>query len=400
MNAPSSMHEMKIMTQLPDMGSGPIPVEPYISPAYFQKEKEKIFKKAWINMGRVSAHIPNPGDYIVHHLEMFNAPILLVHGRDGVVRGFYNVCTHRGNSVASGSGNARSAFVCGFHGWAFGLDGSLKTVPSEEQFPGLDRKQYGLKPVSTEVWRGWIFINMQEQPDTSLVDFLGGWGKQMEGIPFEDYDHIGRYATQLKCNWKAYIDAFQEAYHVGIVHAESIPDLAANPETFVLNSFRAYGPHRSLSVWANPEHKPSPAEALAWKYGGAITPGKDEKLKATTANPSGDDNWWFDINVCFPNFFIDVGTGWMLTYNFYPVSENETFWEINSYQLRATSAGQKIAQAFTSNSLRDLLYEDLSTMEGCQRGLDSGVMKTIFPGNFELPIRHQHWAVEQWVNGK
>jgi len=50
--------------------------------------------------------------------------------------------------------------------------------------------------------------------------------------------------------------------------------------------------------------------------------------------------------------------------------------------------------------LRDLLYEDLSTMEGCQRGLDSGVLKTIIPGNFEIPIRHQYWAVEQWVNGK
>jgi hypothetical protein len=90
----------------------------------------------------------------------------------------------------------------------------------------------------------------------------------------------------------------------------------------------------------------------------------------------------------------------MLTYNFYPVSENETYWEINSYQLRATSVGQKIAQSYTSNSLRDLLYEDLSTMEGCQRGLDSGVLKTIIPGNFEIPIRHQYWAVEQWVNGK
>ena len=400
MNAPTSYHEMKIMTQIPNMGTGPIPIEPYISPEYFKKEKEKIFKKAWINVGRVDAHIPNPGDYLVRDLEVFNASILLVHGRDGVVRAFHNVCTHRGNLVTKDSGNARSAFVCAFHGWAFGLDGALKTVPSEEQFPGLDRSKYGLPKINAEVWRGWIFINMQEKPDTSLVEFLGGWGKQMEGVSFEDYEHIGRYATQLKCNWKVYLDAFQEAYHVGIVHAESIPDLAANPETFVLNSFRTYGPHRSLSVWADPNHKPSPAETLAWKYGGAITPGKDEKLKSNSVNPSNDESWWFDINVCFPNFFIDVGTGWMLTYNFYPVSENETYWEINSYQLRATSVGQKIAQSYTSNSLRDLLYEDLSTMEGCQRGLDSGVLKTIIPGNFEIPIRHQYWAVEQWVNGK
>ncbi len=219
MNAPASTHEMRVMTRIPDMGSGPIPVEPYISPEYYKKEQEKIFKYAWINVGRVGAHIPNPGDYAVRELDFLDASILLVHGRDGVVRGFYNVCTHRGNSVASGSGNARSAFVCAFHGWAFGLDGGLKTVPSEEQFPGLDRAQYGLKPIATEMWRGFIFINAQEKPATSLVEFLGGWGKQLE--------------------------------------------------------------------------------AIAWKYGAAITPaGTIEQSPAN--NPSKDENWWFDLNVCFP----------------------------------------------------------------------------------------------------
>jgi phenylpropionate dioxygenase-like ring-hydroxylating dioxygenase large terminal subunit len=316
-----------------------------------------------------------------------------------VVRGFYNVCTHRGNSVAIGSGNARSAFVCGFHGWAFGLDGSLKTVPSEEQFPGLDRKQYGLPPITTEVWRGWIFIHAQEKPDTTLVEFLGGWGKQMEIIPFEDFELVGQYDVRLRCNWKVYIDAFQEAYHVGIVHAETIHDLANDPEVFIPASFRAYGPHRSLSVWADiSKHKPAPAEALAHKYGGSITPGKSGGLPAGV-NPSNDEKWWFDINVCFPNFFIDVGIGFMFTYNFFPVSANETFWEVNIYQTRAESSGQKLAQGYTAISLRDLLYEDLSTMEGVQRGLESGALKTIFPGNFELPIRHQYWAVEQLLKG-
>jgi len=397
MNAPTSSHEMKIMNHLPDMGDGPLPVEPYISPEYFEKEKEKVFKRAWINVARVSAHIPNPGDYTVRELDFLNAPILLVHGRDGVIRGFYNVCTHRGNSVASGSGNARSAFVCGFHGWAFGLDGSLKTVPSEEQFPGLDRAQYGLKPITTEVWKGFIFINAQEKPAMSLAEFLGGWGKQMEDIPFENYDHTGRYTTRLKCNWKVYIDAFQEAYHVGMVHAESLPILAKNPESFVLTSIRTYGPHRSISAWADPGHVPTPAEAIAWKYGSAITPaGTIEQSPAI--NPSKDENWWFDINVCFPSLFIDVGMGWFLTYNFHPVSENETVWEINSYQLHANTASQKLAQEYAKILLRDVLYEDLSTMEGVQKGLDSRVMKTILPGKFEITMRHQYWAVEQWVN--
>jgi phenylpropionate dioxygenase-like ring-hydroxylating dioxygenase large terminal subunit len=402
MNAPTSIHEMKIMTQLPDMGSGLIPVEPYISPEYFQKEKEKIFKRAWINIGRVDAHIPNPGDYMVRELDFLNAPVLMVHGRDGVIRTFYNVCTHRGNSVASGSGNARSAFVCGFHGWAFGLDGSLKTVPSEEQFPGLDRGQYGLKPIITEVWKGFVFINAQEKPDTSLVDFLGGWGGQMESIPFENYKHISRYTATIKCNWKAYIDAFQEAYHVGMVHAESLAYLAQRPEVFVPTSMRTYGPHRSVSVWSDPSYPPSPSETIAWKHGTSLVSNEQiGVLKAPPGiNPSKDENWWFDINVCFPNFFVDVGTGWYFTYNFFPVSENETYWEVNFYYQRPQTAGQRCAEEHMKVGLRDLLYEDLTTMEGVQKGLESGVLKGILPGNFEMPVRHQYWAVEQWVNAK
>ena len=398
MNAPTSIHEMKIMTRLPDMGSGPIPVEPYISPEYFKREQEKIFKRAWINVGRVSSHIPNPGDYMVRELEAIGASILLVHGRDGVVRGFHNVCTHRGNPVAKDSGNVRTAFVCAFHGWAFGLDGSLKTVPSEEQFPGLDRSKYGLSPITTEVWNGFIFINAQAKPTAPLVDFLGGWGEQLKDMPFDKYDNIGRYTTRLKCNWKVYIDAFQEAYHAIIVHAESLGGMAKIPDVLVPTSMRTYGPHRSLSVWANPKHEPSPAEAIVWKCGGGFLISEATRDKPTYANPSNDDNWMFDINVCFPNFFLDVVTGFYFTYNFFPVSVDETYWEVNIYHLRASTPSQKIAQEYTKIALRDVLYEDLSTMEGVQQGLSSGVLKTILLGDFEAAIRHQYWAVEQWVN--
>ncbi|MFZ2629481.1 MAG: aromatic ring-hydroxylating dioxygenase subunit alpha, partial [Rugosibacter sp.] len=369
-------------------------------PEYFQKEKEKIFKRAWINIGRVDAHIPKPGDYMVREMDFLNAPVLMVHGRDGVIRTFYNVCTHRGNSVASGSGNARSAFVCGFHGWAFGLDGSLKTVPSEEQFPGLDRSQYGLKTITTEVWNGFIFINVQDKPATPLVEFLGGWGEQMKGISYENYEHTGRYTAHVKCNWKVYVDAFQEAYHVGLVHAESLAQLAMHPDMSVPTSMRTYGPHRSISTWMHPQYKPSPVEAIAWKYGASLVNPVGSTEASSAINPSKDENWWFDINVCFPNFFVDVGTGWYFTYNFFPVSEHETFWEVNIYQLHASTPSQQIAQSQMNSALRDVLYEDLSTMEGVQQGLNSGAIKTILPGECEATIRHQYWAVEQWVNAK
>jgi phenylpropionate dioxygenase-like ring-hydroxylating dioxygenase large terminal subunit len=207
--------------------------------------------------------------------------------------------------------------------------------------------------------------------------------------------------VQLRCNWKVYIDAFQEAYHVGLVHAESLAYFANQPEVFVPTSFRTYGPHRSLSAWADPSYPPSPAEMIAWKHGTSLVSERDGVVKPPAGiNPSKDENWWFDINVCFPNFFVDVGTGWYFTYNFFPVSENETFWEVNMYYQRPKTPGQRCAEEHMKVILRDALYEDLSTMEGVQRGLESGALKGILPGGFEMPIRHQYWAVEQWINAK
>jgi len=124
--------------------------------------------------------------------------------------------------------------------------------------------------------------------------------------------------------------------------------------------------------------------------------GKGEK--SPSINPSNDDNWMFDINVFFPNFFVDVGMGFYFTYNFYPVNENETVWEVNFYQPYTTKPSQKLSQEYAKIFLRDVLYEDLSTMEGVHKGLRSGALKTLLLGEFEAAIRHQYWANEQWIN--
>src|SRR3546814_1494748 len=97
------------------MGTGPLAVEPYISAEFFEKEREKIFRRAWLEVARTE-ELPNAGDYVVREIEVLKTSILLVRGKDGVVRGFHNVCTHRGMAVAiCDKGNAQG-FICNFHG--------------------------------------------------------------------------------------------------------------------------------------------------------------------------------------------------------------------------------------------------------------------------------------------
>lgn len=399
MNKPNQqLPQMRVPTPIPDMGTGPIPVEPYISEEFFEKEREKIFKRAWLEVLRVE-EIPQVGDYLLIELPILNTTVIVVRGKDDQVRAFHNICTHRGNTVALESGNTRN-FVCSYHGWVYGLDGELLDRPGEAYFEHSQKCDLGLKKLACDVWNGFIFINYQPEPEVGLVEFLGQMGRDMQAFPFDDLSHIARYQARVKVNWKAFTDAFREGYHVAMVHGGSIPDSMnspANPQGVPVSS-RLYGSHYSMSTWANPEHKPTPSEALAWKMGMTFSPG--EQLEMGGVNPSGDEIWWFDMNMVFPNFYAAMGPGWVFTYHFWPRSVDETDWIMNIYQMDAKDYGELIAQEHTKVLLRDLLYEDLSTLESTQRGMASGVLTELNISNsMELSVRQQQWVVQQWVNG-
>lgn len=407
--APSG-RKVKWTTGDPGLPRGPLSVAPYVSPEFFEREREAIFRQAWLEVARAE-EIPDPGDFLVVPMEVWNAEIIVVRGRDGRIRAFHNVCRHRGMKVSRCPGRPvggdpelylkgnTNVFMCPFHGWTYDLDGGLRAVLGEEYFDDFDRSKLGLVPVSCDEWRGFIFVNWQHQPRWTLREYLGGLGDQLDPYPFENFNHIATYSARCKANWKVVIDAFQEAYHAVFLHGRSIPDCAENPEYALPTSVRVYGSHRSLSVWANPKHVPTPAEALAWKYGLSFTPG--ELIDVPGINPDGDDNWWFDINVVFPSFFCDVGPGWYFTYNFRPVAVDQTYWVMKIYQLDARRPSERVAQEHTKCLLRDIVYEDLSTLEETQQALASGAVQDLVVSyDMEIAVRHQHHAVMQWVDGE
>ena len=125
----------------------------------------------------------------------------------------------------------------------------------------------------------------------------------------------------------------------------------------------------------------------------AIDPAKAGRFPGT--NPCNVPNFSFDINVVFPSTFIDVGDGYYFTYEFWPISVNETHFIFKSYALPAKSWGQRIGQELSIIFLREGVAEDLSTLETTQEGLESGVMQTMVLSDQEIAIRHQHLVVEQ-----
>ncbi|MCG2634013.1 MAG: aromatic ring-hydroxylating dioxygenase subunit alpha [Gammaproteobacteria bacterium] len=384
----------------PELGTGPVSTEPNRSQAFFELEKEKVFKKSWLNLGR-DEDIPNPGDYMVKDVEILNASFIIVRGQDNTVRAFHNACPHRGNKVASGTGNTKG-FACGFHGWTFDNQGALVFVPDEEQFFNFDKKDFCLKSVNCDVWEGFIFINIDPNPTETLDEWVGELKGDLAGYPFETMACLGRYKARVKANWKIVVDAFQEGYHVAHVHKRSIPDAFTgedNPHCHI-SSVKLFDRNRRGSIYANPNHQPGPTEALAWKYGATLTQGAtaEHTTLPRGVNPEKRPEWGFDFNVVWPNFRFDPGQGWYFADNFWPISVDESIYEIALYMPPPKNAGQQISQEFTRVLLRDAVREDLSTLEACQQAIMSGAMDTFVLSDMEVAVRHQYKVLNDIVN--
>jgi phenylpropionate dioxygenase-like ring-hydroxylating dioxygenase large terminal subunit len=387
----------------PELGTGPVPVGPCIDPEYFEREREKIFGSVWLNVGRVE-EIPGPGDYIVKELDVCRSSVLVVRGRDGVVRGFHNVCKHRGNRLARQCAGSARAFVCGFHGWTYSLSGDLLHVPDEEQFFGLRKAEYGMAPVATDVWEGFIFVNLAREPAQSLRSYLGELGESLAGYPFNRMSLGGHYRAEVNANWKVTLNSFQEGYHVAFLHRKSAGRAyasKASPVTHALE-FRLYDLHRMMSIPGADAYVPTPVEIVAHQFGTSITnvAGKEEE---TTSRPPGlnqsrSPNWVFDMIIFFPNFFMFLFDGTYFTYNFWPLSLDRTLWETRTYYPQARNAGQRFSQEYAKCALRDTLREDGNTLEAIQSNLASGAISNFVLQDQEILIRHSHKVVENLLN--
>jgi phenylpropionate dioxygenase-like ring-hydroxylating dioxygenase large terminal subunit len=386
----------------PEVGTGPIPIEPYISREFFEKEQALIFRKVWLNVGRVE-QLPNPGDYFVKDLAVCKTSILIVRGKDGAIRAFHNMCAHRGNKlVADASGTCKGLFTCKFHGWAYGLDGSLRHISDEASFFNLNKEALGMTPISLDTWEGFIFINLDPNPKETLDEYLGEFGTGFSGYPFAELAATPFFwQTELKANWKVIKDAFQEVWHIPILHHKTIPDVfadTANKYGHALN-FTLYPRHGRISLAGNYDRTPTTVESFALRYGSGATVIKQSGSDTPRGvNPTRDPNWSIDGNAIFPNCLLYVAARTYLTHTFWPLAEDRTLWEVRFYYPKARTLAERFSQEYAKVILRDINMEDGSTMERTQTMLGSGAKKEIVLQDQELLIRQHHKVTETYLH--
>lgn len=190
-----------------------VPASFYVEPATFQEELEKIFATSWQPVGHAS-QIPHPGDFFT--IELCGEPLLIVREAQSLLRGFYNVCRHRAGPPAEGCGS-RKLFRCGYHGWTYGLDGSLISAPEFEGVEDFRPEDFSLAPVSVGEWMNLIFVSLQPHPEP-LLESLGELPSQAERFGLDRMKLFERRTYDMKCNWKTYVDNYLEGYHLPSVH--------------------------------------------------------------------------------------------------------------------------------------------------------------------------------------
>jgi nitrite reductase/ring-hydroxylating ferredoxin subunit len=228
-----------------------IPIERYISREFFALEVERLWKRVW-QMACREEDIPNIGDNIVY--DIAGMSFIVVRTGPDQFKAFYNSCLHRGRMLRESGSIRATEFRCPFHGFAWNIDGSLKHVPCEWDFPQLKPAQWQLPEAKVGRWGGFVFIN----PDADarpLEEFLGPeLTDQFRRWPLERRYKQAHVAKILRCNWKVAQEAFMEAFHVVATHPQLLPGIGdANSQYDVWGNF-------SRAITANG----TPSPHLAW----------------------------------------------------------------------------------------------------------------------------------------
>lgn len=384
-------------------------VASHVSGVIYDAEVQRIFRRLWLMIGRVE-DVPEPGNFMLREIPTLNAELLIVRGKDGVVRAFYNTCAHRGVPVVHQRRGSALTFRCPYHSWLYGADGSLRSIPAQEQFPCVNKADNGLVGVTLDVWNGFLFVNFAPEPMQTLDEFLGGLGQLHGSLPFERYAFHIDTVYDVAGNWKAGMHTFSEGYHITTAHSRTLtPQIvtAANP-TFNFYDINLFGPHSTLTSERNFDWRPkSPVVTFAiGQMRPAVMPRGDDVSHDSAApddgacknevdfathpaiNRIGLPNFGVETITIYPNICLQPLGGGYLWMTFWPMAPDRMRVEVRSHSLTApTTLRGEFATAYAAAAARDVLSEDFALTAQQQRGLAMGARKHQNFGENEALLR-------------
>lgn len=190
-----------------------VPGEFYASPHIADVEKERIFLKTWLCVGRVE-EIPEVGDYTT--CVIADEPFVLARDESREVVAYMNMCLHRGVEVVTGKGNAKD-FSCPYHAWLYDIGGNLITAPRMKE-THADLKNCRMRRLQSVTWRGWIFVTFNADP-VPFGEFIAPFeGETLWWFKTEQCRLAEKMVIEVDCNWKLLVENLVDVYHVPVLH--------------------------------------------------------------------------------------------------------------------------------------------------------------------------------------
>lgn len=193
-----------------------LPPRVYHDQEVLDYEQDAWFAGGWVAVGRDEDAL-TPGQFFLATVAGEN--IIIVRGNDGELRGFYNVCRHRGARVVEEACGTLARFQCPYHAWIYDLDGTLRQPRHTELLVDFDPAAWGLAPVRVDVWQGIVYVDLSDSAEP-LVDFLGDIVSEFARFDLGALRRARRIDYDVKSNWKGLVENYQECYHCPGVHPQ------------------------------------------------------------------------------------------------------------------------------------------------------------------------------------
>jgi len=314
-----------------------IPASWYVDERIAELERQSVFSRSWQVVARAD-QVRQPGQFVAAQLA--GEPLVAVRGADNQLRAFYNVCRHHAAAVVTEAEGKANILRCPYHGWSYGLDGSLKGAPEFEGVCGFYHAENGLIPVQVADWEQFVFVNLDTNVGP-LRTFLGRLMQRVLPLNLGALQFFERRTYGLNCNWKVFVDNYLDGgYHVPHLHK-------------ALNSVLDY---KQYTIECEDRYCLQSSPMVA-----------SDVDAAAAATRTGDRAWYFWQ---YPNFMINLYAGYMDTnlvlpdgvdrckviFDFYFDVVSEATAERNR---QSTSVGERVND------------EDVGICESVQRGLHS-----------------------------
>jgi phenylpropionate dioxygenase-like ring-hydroxylating dioxygenase large terminal subunit len=345
----------------------------YFSEDLFELEQEVLFRQHWQLVGHVNA-IKDVGSYIT--LDIADERGLVIRGSDGKIRAFHNLCRHRGSRVVSDEkGKCNKSIVCPYHGWVYGLDGTIRGIARQETFPEIDRDKFGLIPLNMEIWHGFIFVKFKQSKQISVQDTMARFENEIKDYGLEYMIPVpeSEWSEIVDVNWKSIRDVDNEGYHVRQAHPglHELYGQNYNDEPYV------NGTSRSVGVFNT-----KPSKRWSVKNYLKILP-KVEQL------PQENQNRWIYAGM-FPNLVFGFYPDSVIYYMEIPISATQTIQRGGALRYPDESRNLKIARYLSGRIDRDTAKEDqMLTVWSCE-ATKSSAYAGIILSDLEYGVKTYH----------